>query len=139
MIQFHFLLSGLQAKMQNYQFIYFSLSQANTCGIFTNSGSFVSLSCKSSLLHTLSFRAFTLCSGFELFPSINNENKRYQNLYWKVLRKCSHWREIYALTSEKEVICVLPFTSRKPLRIVKIGKIEICTQNLLFCELIVAF
>ena len=107
------------------------------------------VSYKSNLIFRLLFRAFKLCSNFELFhleiPNLKNIfnrngypcnfidicNKRFLN-YVFIDKK------IYALAPKKELVCVLPFIGKKSLQL-RSKLVKSVQNNLSFCHLKVVF
>ena len=118
-------------------------------GVFTNFDSFIPLSYKAGLIWSLSFRAFSLCSIFELFHQeilklkdifkrngyhtsfINNCVKRFLD---KVFIK----KNTFLTASKKQLVCVLPFIGKKSLQL-RSRFIKSIQGNLQFCSLKVVF
>ena len=97
-------------------------------GVFTNFKSFIPNSYKYALIFTLVHRAFKLCSNFELFyqeieklKSIFRKNGSPVNFtdfcIKKYLDSLYVKKEVYLLTPEKQLPCVLSFLGRKSLQL----------------------
>ena len=93
-------------------------------GVFTNFESFIPVSYKSNLIFTLLFRAFALCSNFELFHQeiLNPKDIFKRNGYpcnffdvciKRFLNNTFIDKKVYALAPKKELVCVLPFIWKK--------------------------
>ena len=98
------------------------------CGVFLNFESFIPVSCKSNLILTLLFRAFKLCSNFELFHQeiLNLKDIFKANCYpcnfidFCIKRFLSNIfidKKVYALATKTELISVLPFIGKKSLQV----------------------
>ena len=94
----------------------------------TNFESFIPISYKSNLMFTLLFRAFKLCSNFELFhqeilnlKDIFKRNSSPGNFIDACIKRYLNQvfidKKIYALAPKKELICVLPFIGKKSLQL----------------------
>ena len=92
-------------------------------GVFTNLESLIPISYKSNLIFTLLFRAFKLCSNFELFHQeiLNLKDIFKRNGYpgnfidvciKRYLNQVFIDKKIYALAPKKELVCVLPFIGK---------------------------
>ena len=97
-------------------------------GVFMNFESFIHVSHKSNLIFTLLFRAFKLCSSFELFHQeiLNLKDIFKRNGYpynfidvciKRLLNKIFIDKMVYALAPKKELVCVLPFIGKKSLQL----------------------
>ena len=97
-------------------------------GVFTNFESFIPISYKSNLIFMLLFRAFKLCSTFELFHQeiLNLKDIFKRNGYpgnfidvciKRYLNQVFIEKKIYALAPKKELVCVLPFIGKKSLQL----------------------
>ena len=97
-------------------------------GVFANFESFIHTSYKSNLILTLFFRAFKLCSNFELFdqeiPNLKDIFKRngYPGNFIDVcikryLNQVFINKKIYAFAPKKELVCLLPFIGKKSLQL----------------------
>ena len=118
-------------------------------GVFTNFESFIPISYKSNLIFALLFRAFKLCSNFELFhqeilnlKDIFNRNGypgEFIHVCIKIyLNKVFIDKKIYALAPKKELVCVLPFIRKKSLQL-RSKLVKSVQNNLSFCHLKVVF
>ena len=104
---------------ENNKFTSFVYRKPTFSGVFTNFKSFVHNSYKYALISSLSYRAFKICSKFEIFhQEIENLKnvfsdfciKKYlDNLYVK--------KEVYLLASKKQLSCVLPFLHKRSLQL----------------------
>ena len=118
-------------------------------GVFTNFESFIPISYKSNLIFTLLFRAFKLCSNFELFHQeiLNLKDIFKRNGYpgnfidaciKRYLNQVFIDKKIYALAPKKELVCVLPFIGKKSLQL-RSKLVKSIQNNLSFCHLKVVF
>ena len=118
-------------------------------GVFTNFESFIPISYKSNLIFTLLFRAFKLCSNFELFHQeiLNLKDIFKRNGYpgnfidaciKRYLNQVFIDKKIYALAPKKELVCVLPFIGKKSLQL-RSKLVKSVQNNLSFCHLEVVF
>ena len=126
----------------NYRKITFS-------GVFTNFESFIPKSYKSSLIFTLLFRAFKLCSNFELFHQeiLNLKDIFKRNGYpgnfidvciKRYLNQVFIDKKTYALAPKKELVCMLPFMGKKSLHL-RSNLVKSVQNNVSFCQLKVVF
>ena len=117
--------------------------------VFTNFESFIPVSYKSNLIFTLLFRAFKLCSNFELFHQeiLNLKNIFKRNGYphnfidvcfKRFLNKIFRDKKVYAPARKKELVCVLPFIGKKSLQL-RSKLVKSVQNNLSFCHLKVVF
>ena len=98
-------------------------------GVYTNFGRFIPKSYKYNLLFTLLHRAFKLCSNFERFhQEIDMLKTIFENNTIIVVLKAS----------KKELICILPFLSKKSMQL-RTRSVNSIESNLKFCELKVIF
>ena len=97
-------------------------------GVFTNFESFIPLSYKTGLILTLLYRAFKLCSSFEIFHqeiiTLKDIFKRngyplsfIDNCIKRFLDKVFIEKKIFLSAQKKELICVLPFLGKKSLQL----------------------
>ena len=118
-------------------------------GVFTNFESFIPISYKSNLIFMLLFRAFKLCSNFELFHQeiLNFKDIFKRNGYpynfidvciKRFLNKIFIDKKVYALAPKKELVCVLPFIGKKSLQL-RSKLVKSVQNNLSFCHLKVVF
>ena len=118
-------------------------------GVFTNLESLIPISYKSNLIFTLLFRAFKLCSNFELFHQeiLNLKDIFKRNGYpgnfidvciKRYLNQVFIDKKIYALAPKKELVCVLPFIGKKSLQL-RSKLVKSVQNNLSFCHLKVVF
>ena len=118
-------------------------------GVFTNFESFILVSYKSNLIFTLLFRAFKLCSSFELFHQeiLNLKDIFKRNGYpynfidvciKRFLNKIFRDKKLYALAPKKELVCVLPFIGKKSLQL-RSKLVKSVQNNLSFCHLKIVF
>ena len=125
------------------------LSKVTFSGVFTNFESFIPISYKSNLIFTLLFRAFKLCSNFELFhQEILNLKDIFKRSGYpgnfidacikRYLNQVFIDKKIYALTPKKELVCVPPFTGKKSLQLTS-KLVKSIQNNLSFCHLKVVF
>ena len=102
--------------------------QVTFIGVSTNFESFIPVSYKSNLIFTLLFRAFKLCSNFELFHQeiLNLKDIFKRNGYpynfidvciKRVLNNIFIDKKVYALAPKRGLVCVLPFIAKKPLQL----------------------
>ena len=114
-------------------------------GDFSNFESFIPISYNSNSILTLLFRAFKLCFNFELFYQeilnlkyIFKINGYPGNLIdASINRYLNHIfidKKIYALAPKKELVCVLPFTGKKSLRL-RFKLVKSVQNNLSFANL----
>ena len=112
-------------------------------GVFTNFESFIPGSYKSNLIFTLLFRAFKLCSNFELFHQeiLNLKDIFKRNGYSynfidvcikRFLNNIFIDQKVYALAPKKELVCVLPFFGKKSLKS-RSKLVKSVQNNLSFC------
>ena len=110
-----------------------------------NFESFIPVSYKSNLIFTLSFRAFRLCSNFELFHQeiLNLKNIFKRNSYpcnfidvciKRFLNYVFIDKMIYALAPKKELVCMLSFIAKKSLQLGS-KLVKSVQNNLSFCHL----
>ena len=101
------------------------------------------------MIFTLLFRAFQLCSYFELFHQeiLNLKDIFKRNGYpynfidvcIKIfLNKIFIDKKVYALAPKKELVCVLPFIGKKSLQL-RSKLVKSVQNNLSFCHLKVVF
>ena len=118
-------------------------------GVFINFESFIPTSYKSNLIFTLLFRAFKLCSNFELLhqeilnlKDIFKRNGHPGNIIDVCTKICFNQvfidKKIYALAPKKELVCVLPFIGKKSLQS-RSKLVKSVQNNLSFCHLKVVF
>ena len=95
-------------------------------GVFTNFGSFIPLSCKTGLIWSLLYRAFSLCSSFEL---LHQEILKLKDIFKRngypisfidkcvkrFLDKIFIEKKTFLTSSKKQLVCVLPFIGKKSL------------------------
>ena len=118
-------------------------------GVFTNFDSFIPLSSKTGLIWSLLYRAFSLCSSFELLHqeilklkdifkrngyTISFIDKRVKRLIDKVFIE----KKTFLTTSKKQLVCVLPFIGKKSLQL-RSRLVKSIQGNLQFCSLKVVF
>ena len=98
-------------------------------GLFTNFDSFIPLSYKTGLIWSLLYRAFSLCSNFELFHQEILESKDIfkrncyptsfiDNCVKRFLDKVFIEKKTFLTASKNELACALPFIGRKSLQLV---------------------
>ena len=118
-------------------------------GVFMNFESFIPVSYKSNLIFTLSFRAFRLCSNFELF---HHEILNLKNIFKRNGYPCNFIdvcikrflnyvfidKMIYALAPKNELVWVLSFIGKKSLQLGS-KLVKSVQNNLSFCHLQVVF
>ena len=118
-------------------------------GVFTSFKSFIPVSYKSNLGFTLLFRAFKLCSNFELIhqeilnlKEIFKRNGYSYNLndifINRFLNNIFIYKKVYALAPKKQLVCVLPFIGKKSLQL-RSKLVKSVQNNLSFCHLKVVF
>ena len=101
------------------------------------------------MIFTLLFRAFKLCSNFELFHQeiLNLKDIFKRNGYpgnfidaciKRYLNQVFIDKKIYALAPKKELVCVLPFIGKKSLQL-RSKLVKSVQNNLSFCHLKVVF
>ena len=101
------------------------------------------------MIFTLLFRAFKLCSNFELFlqeilnlKGIFKENGYPGNFIDTCIKRYLNQvfidKKIYALAPKKELVCVLPFIGEKSLHL-RSKLVKSVQNNLSFCHLKVVF
>ena len=101
------------------------------------------------MIFTLLFRAFKLCSNFQLF---NQEILNLKDIFKRNGYPCNFIdvcierflnyvfidKKIYALAPKKELVCVLPFIGKKSLQL-RSKLVKSVQNNLSFCHLKVVF
>ena len=125
----------IQALISSYCFSILNISRVNNSfsaniyrkvtfsGVFTNSERFIPISYKSNLIFTLLFRAFKLCSIFELFHQeiLNLKDIFKRNGYpgnfidvciKRYLNQVFTDKNIDALASNIELVCMLLFIGK---------------------------
>ena len=118
-------------------------------GVFTNFDSFSPLSNKTGLIWSLLYRAFSLCSSFELFHQeilkLKDIFKRngyptsfIDNCVERFLDKVFIKKKSFLTASKKELVCVLPFIGKKSLQL-RSRLVKFIQGNLQFCSLKVVF
>ena len=118
-------------------------------GVFTNFESYIPLSYKTGLILTLLFRAFSLCSSFEIFHQeilkLKEIFKRngypssfIDNCVKRFLDKVYIRKKVFFSVSKKELVCVLPFIGKKSLQL-RSRLVKSVQQNLKFCSLKIVF
>ena len=118
-------------------------------GIFTNFDSYIPLSYKSGLISSLLYRAFKLCSNFEIFhqeiiflKDIFKRNGYPSNFIHKCVKtfldKIFIEKKIFLVAQKKELVCVLPFIGKKSLQS-RSRLVKFIQQNLKFSSLNVIF
>ena len=101
------------------------------------------------MIFTLLFRAFKLCSNFQLFHQeiLNLKDIFKRNGYpanfidvciKRYLNQVFIDKKIYALAPKKELVCVLPFIGKKSLQL-RSKLVKSVQNNLSFCHLKVVF
>ena len=117
--------------------------------VFTNFDSFIPLSYKTGLIWSLLYRAFSLCSTFELFHQeilkLKDIFKRngyptsfIDNCVKRFLDKVFIAKKTFLTVSKKELVCVLPFIGKKSLQL-RSRLVKSIQGNLQFCSLKVVF
>ena len=97
-------------------------------GAFTNFDSYIPLSYKSGLISSLLYRAFKLCSNFELshqeiifLKDILKRNGYPSNFIDKCVKtfldKIFIEKKVFSVAQKKELVCVLPFIGKKSLQL----------------------
>ena len=97
-------------------------------GVFTNFDSYIPLSYKSGLISSLLYRAFKLCSNFEIFhqeiiflKDIFKRNGYPSNFIDKCVKtfldKIFIEKKVFSVAQKKELVCVLPFIGKKSLQL----------------------
>ena len=118
-------------------------------GAFTNFDSYIPLSYKSGLISSLLYRAFKLCSNFELshqeiifLKDILKRNGYPSNFIDKCVKtfldKIFIEKKVFSIAQKKELVCVLPFIGKKSLQL-RSQLVKFIQQNLKFCGLNVIF
>ena len=118
-------------------------------GVFTNFESIIPISYKLNLIYTLLFRAFKLCSNFELFhqeilhlKDIFKRNGYPGNFIDVCIKRYLNQvfieKKIYAIAPKKELVCVLPFIGKKSLKL-RSKLVKSVRNNLSFCHPKVVF
>ena len=118
-------------------------------GVFTNFDSYIPLSYKSGLISSLLYRAFKLCSNFEIFHQeiifLKDIFKRngypsnfIDNCVKTFLDKIFIEKKVFSVAQKKELVCVLPFIGKKSLQL-RSRLVMSIKQNLKFCSLNVIF
>ena len=118
-------------------------------GVFTNFDSYIPLSYKSGLISSLLYRAFKLCSNFEIFhqeiiflKDIFKRNGYPSNFIDKCVKtfldKIFIEKKVFLVAQKMELFCVLPFTAKKSLQL-RSQLVKSIQQNLKFCSLNVIF
>ena len=114
-------------------------------GVFTNFDSYIPLSYKSGLISSLLYRAFKLCSNFELFhqeiiflKDIFKRNGYPSDFIDKCVKtflyKIFIGKKVFSVAQKKELVCVLPFIGKKSLQL-RSRLVKSIQQNLKFCSL----
>ena len=97
-------------------------------GVFTNFDSYIPLSYKSGSISSLLYRAFKLCSNFDIFQQeitflkvIFKRNGYPSNFIDKcvktILDKMFIEKKVFSVEQKKELVCVLPFIGKKSLQL----------------------
>ena len=118
-------------------------------GVFTNFDSFIPLSYKTGLIWSLLYRAFSLCSSFELLHQeiLKEKDICKRNSYpisfidkcvKRFLNKVFVEKNFFLTASKKQLVCVLPFIGKKSLQL-RSRLIKSIQRNLQFCSLKVVF
>ena len=118
-------------------------------GVFTNFDSFFPLSCKTGFIWSLLYRAFSLCSSFELLHQeilklkdifkrngypISFIDKRVKRFLDKVFIE----KKAFLTVSKKQLVCVLPFIGKTSLQL-RSRLVKSIQGNLQYCSLKVVF
>ena len=93
-------------------------------GVFTNFYSYIPLSYKSGLISSVLYRAFKLCSNFEIFhqeiiflKDLFKRNGYPSNFIDKCIKtfldKIFIEKKVFLVAQKKELVCVLPFIGKK--------------------------
>ena len=107
------------------------------------------MSYKSGLISSLLYRAFKLCSNFEIFhqeiiflKDIFKRNRYPPNFIDKCVQifldKTFIEKKVFSVAQKKELVCVLPFIGKKSLQL-RSQLVKSIQQNLQFCSLNVVF
>ena len=118
-------------------------------GVFTNFDSFIPLSYKTGLIWSLLYRAFSLCSSFEL---LHQEILKLKDIFKRngypisfidkcvkrFLDKVFVEKKTFLTASKKQLVCVLPFIGKKSLQL-RSRLVKSIQGNLQFCSLKVVF
>ena len=118
-------------------------------GVFTNFDSYIPLPYKSGLISSLLYRAFKLCSNFEIFhqeiiflKDIFKRNGYPSNVIDKCVKtfldKIFIEKKVFSVAQKKELVCVLPFIGKSSLQL-RSRLVKSIQQNLKFCSLNVIF
>ena len=118
-------------------------------GVFTNFDSFIPLSYKTGLIWSLLYRAFSLCSSFELLHQeiLKLKDILKRNGYpisfidkcvKRFLDKVFIEKKTFLTASKKQLVCVLPFIGKKLLQL-RSRLVKSIQGNLQFCSLKVVF
>ena len=118
-------------------------------GAFTTFDSFIPLSYKTGLIWSLLYRAFSLCSSFELFHQeilkLKDIFKRngypisfIDNCVKRFLDKVFIKKKTLLTASKKQLVCVLPFIGKTSLQL-RSRLVKSIQGNLQFCSLKVVF
>ena len=121
----------------------------NFSGVFTNFDSFIPLSYKTRLIWSLLYRAFSLCSSFEL---LHQEILKLKDIFKRngypisfidkcvkrFLDKVFVEKKTFLTASKKQLVCVLPFTGKKSLQL-RSRLVKSIQGNLQFSSLKVVF
>ena len=144
-------LSFLDIKINrdNNRFLTSVYSKPTFSGVFTNFDSYIPLSYKSGLISSLLYRAFKLCSNFEIFhqeiiflKDIFKRNGCPSNFIDKCVKtfldKIFIEERVFSVAQKKEIVCVLPFIGKKSLQL-RSRLVKFTQKNLKFCSLNVIF
>ena len=118
-------------------------------GVFTNFDSFIPLSYKTGLIWSLLYRAFSLCSSFEL---LHQEILKLKDIFKRngyrisfidkcvkrFLDKVFVEKKTFLTASKKQLLCVLPFIGKKSLQL-RSRLVKSIQGNLQFCSLKISF
>ena len=106
--------------MSKLRFVTSIFRKATFSGVYTNYDSFILVTCKTDLVHTLLFRFFKICSSMENFHievkhlrSILKHNNYLVNIIYKCIKKFLDKlyapEQIVLTVPKKELLFVLPF------------------------------
>ena len=98
-------------------------------GVFIDFDSYIPLPYKSGLISSLLYRAFKLCSNFEIFhqeiiflKDIFKRNGYPSNFIDKCVKtfldKIFIEKKVFSVAQKKELVCVLPFIGKKSLQLI---------------------
>ena len=114
-------------------------------GVFTNFDSFIPLSYKTGLIWSLLYRAFSLCSSFELLhqeilklKDIFKRNGYPISFIDKCVKRFFIEKKTFLTASKKQLVCVLPFIGKKSLQL-RSRLVKSIQENLQFCSLKLVF